>query len=103
MHKEEGVVVITIAELHSSKPEIGFCRGSSPAGSVWEIRDGEDLWQRSRLSELSFVGQPYHENNSSFTIFNKRDNQHQTDHEQAKAGYTRNASRNSQYENNLNN
>ena len=37
------VVVITIAQLHSAKPELKFCAGSSPARGVTEIRDGEDL------------------------------------------------------------
>ena len=44
-----GVVVITTAHLHSTKPEIRFCAGSNPTCSVSEIRDGEDLWQWSRL------------------------------------------------------
>ena len=43
------VVVITTAQLHSTKPEIRFCAGPSPASDVWEICDGEDLWQWSRL------------------------------------------------------
>ena len=38
-----GVVVITTAQLHSSKPELRFCAGSNPARGVSEIRDGEDL------------------------------------------------------------
>ena len=38
-----GVVVITTAQLHSMKPELRFCAGSSPACGVSEIRDGEDL------------------------------------------------------------
>ena len=37
------VVVITIAQLHSTKPELRFCVDSNPAHSVSEIRDGEDL------------------------------------------------------------
>ena len=44
-----GVVVITTARLHSTKPEIRFCTGSNPAHGVLEIRDGEDLWQWSQL------------------------------------------------------
>ena len=44
-----GVVVITTAQLHSSKSELRFCAGSNPARCVSEIRDGEDLWQWSRL------------------------------------------------------
>ena len=44
-----GVVVITTAQFHSSKPELRFCAGSHPARGVSEIRDGEDLWQWSRL------------------------------------------------------
>ena len=35
-----GVVVITTAQLHSTKPELRFCASSNP---VSEIRDGEDL------------------------------------------------------------
>ena len=44
-----GVVVITTAQLHSTKPELRFCAVSNPARGVSEIRDGEDLWQWSRL------------------------------------------------------
>ena len=43
------MVVITTAQLHSTKPELWFCAGSKPARDVSEIRDGEDLWQWSRL------------------------------------------------------
>ena len=43
-------MVITTAQLHStSKPELRFCAGSNPAHGMSEIRDGEDLWQWSRL------------------------------------------------------
>ena len=38
-----GVVVITAAQLHSTKPELRFCGGSNPACGVSEFRDGEDL------------------------------------------------------------
>ena len=44
-----GVVVITTAQLHSTKPELRFCAGSNPVHGVSEIRDGENLWQWSRL------------------------------------------------------
>ena len=44
-----GVVVITTAEIHSTKPELRFCAGSNRAGDVSEIGDGEGLWQWSRL------------------------------------------------------
>ena len=44
-----GVVVITTAQLHSTEPELRFCAGSNPACGISEIRDGEDLWQWSRL------------------------------------------------------
>ena len=37
------LVVITTAQLHSTKPELRFCAGSKPARGVSEIRDGEDL------------------------------------------------------------
>ena len=40
---ENGVVVITTAQLHSTKSEFSFCAGSNPARSGLEIRDGEDL------------------------------------------------------------
>ena len=39
----KNLVVITTAQLHLTKPELRFCAASSPAGSVSEIRDGEDL------------------------------------------------------------
>ena len=51
-----GVVVITTAQLHSTKPELRFCTGSNPARGVSGIRNGEDLWQWSRL-EIR-LGQP---------------------------------------------
>ena len=38
-----GVVVITTAQLHSTKPKLRFCAGSKPAHAMSEIRDGEDL------------------------------------------------------------
>ena len=38
-----GVVIITTAQLHSTKPELRFCAGSNPVHGVSEIRDGEDL------------------------------------------------------------
>ena len=42
-------MVITIAQLHSTKPELRFCSGSNPARGVLEIWDDEDLWQWYRL------------------------------------------------------
>ena len=44
-----GVVVITTAQLHWTKPEFRFCAGLNPARGVSEICDGEDLWQWFRL------------------------------------------------------
>ena len=38
-----GAVVITTAQLHSTKPELTFCAGSNPARGVSKIRDGDDL------------------------------------------------------------
>ena len=38
-----GVVVITIAQLHSTKPELRFCVVLNPGRGVSKIRDGEDL------------------------------------------------------------
>ena len=43
MEQNRGVVVITIAQLLSTKPEFRLCAGSDPARGVSEIRDGEDL------------------------------------------------------------
>ena len=37
------LMVITTAQLHSTKPELRFCAGSNPARGVSEIQDGEDL------------------------------------------------------------
>ena len=39
------VVVITTAQLHSTKSELRFCAGSNSACGVSRIWDGEDLWQ----------------------------------------------------------
>ena len=44
-----GVVVIITAQLHSTKSELRFYTGANPARGVSETRDGEDLWQWSRL------------------------------------------------------
>ena len=44
-----GVVVTTTAQLHSTKPELRICAGSTPTRGVSKIRDGEDLWKWSRL------------------------------------------------------
>ena len=38
-----GVVVITTAQLPSTKPEFRFCASSNPAHGVSEICDGENL------------------------------------------------------------
>ena len=35
--------------LHNLRGVFTFCAGSNPAHGVSEIRDGEDLWQWSRL------------------------------------------------------
>ena len=40
-----GAVVITTAELHSTKLELKFCAGSNLALGVPEIYDGGDVWQ----------------------------------------------------------
>ena len=60
-------MVITTAQLYSTKPKLRFCAGSNPAHGVSEIRDDQDLWQWSRLKIRlnAFFGQPYHKNNSS--------------------------------------
>ena len=42
-------MVITTAQLHSTKPKLRFCADSDPAPGVSEICDGEDLSQWSRL------------------------------------------------------
>ena len=42
-HKNFKSLVITTAQLHSTKPDLTFCAGSNPARGVSEIRDGEDL------------------------------------------------------------
>ena len=39
----KAILVITTAQLHSTKPELRLCTGSSPNRIVSEIRDGEDL------------------------------------------------------------
>ena len=44
-----GVVVMTTAQLHSTKLELRTCAGLNPARGVSEICDGEDPWQWSQL------------------------------------------------------
>ena len=48
-YTRRGVLVINTAQLHSTKPEYGFCTGSNPARGLLEIHDGEDLWRWSWL------------------------------------------------------
>ena len=59
--RRRGVVAITAAQLHSTKPELGFCAGSNPARGVLKIRHVEDLWQIVRAwnktKRLSSVNQ----------------------------------------------
>ena len=38
-----GVVVITTAQIYSTKPKHRFCAGSNPSRSVSEIHNNEDL------------------------------------------------------------
>ena len=38
LEQYQGVVVITAAQLYSTKPEFRFCSGSNPSRSVLEIR-----------------------------------------------------------------
>ena len=38
-----GVVVITTAKLHSTKPKLRFYAGANPARDVSEIRSGENF------------------------------------------------------------
>ena len=40
-----GVVVISTAQLYSTKPELRFCACSNPARGVSEIHECEDPWQ----------------------------------------------------------
>ena len=37
------MLVISSAQLHSTKPELRFCAGSNPDRGVSDIRDGEDF------------------------------------------------------------
>ena len=54
-----GVVVITTAQLHSTKPEFRFCTGSNPARSVSEICDYEiSTPARSKAKCLLSVNHP---------------------------------------------
>ena len=41
-------MVVAIAHLHTTKPELRFCAGSNPGLGVLDFHDGEDLWQWSR-------------------------------------------------------
>ena len=42
-------MVITAAQLHSTKPELRFYAGQSPSRDVLEIHDGKDHWHLFRL------------------------------------------------------
>ena len=49
-----GAVVITTAQLHSTKPELRFCAGSNPACDMSAICDVEDhgqwFWLEIRIN-----------------------------------------------------
>ena len=47
------VVLITIAKLHSTKPELSFCASSHPAYSELEICNGGNLWRWSQFEITS--------------------------------------------------
>ena len=66
-----GVVVITCAELHSTDLELRFCTDANLVCLMYEIRDGEDLWQWSQLEvrlNRDPLGQPYNKLNSSLSL-----------------------------------
>ena len=46
-----GVVVISTAQLHSTKPELRFCAVSKPARGVLVIRDGGHLRQSEAVEK----------------------------------------------------
>ena len=68
------MVVITNAQLHSSKPELRLCIGPHPARGVSEIRDGEDRLTMVPTGNKAtpLVGQTYHINNSSASSSNSQ-------------------------------
>ena len=41
--QQTGVMVISTAQLHSTKPELRFCAGSNTARGVSEIPESDDL------------------------------------------------------------
>ena len=43
------LIIITTAQLHSTKSELRFCASVNPANSVLEAYDEENLRQESRL------------------------------------------------------
>ena len=69
-----GVVVITTAQLHSTKPELRFCAGSNRARGVSEIRDGEDLTivpagnKAKRLSPVNHTTLTIHHHHQRYII-----------------------------------
>ena len=61
------VVVITTAQLHSTKSELWFSTTSNPAGNMSEICNGENLTMvptRKRLHNI----QPFFKNNLSSSL-----------------------------------
>ena len=72
-----GVVVITTAQLNSTKPELRFCADSNRACSMLEVQDDEDLWQwlqlEIRLNTFRWLTIPQKQFNSSplFTTLQK--------------------------------
>ena len=47
-------MVITAAQLHSTKPELGFRAGSSPAHCVSEIRDKATMLDKTFRDFFTF-------------------------------------------------
>ena len=64
-------MVITTAQLHSTKSEFRFCAGSNPARGMSKIWDGENLWQWSGLEIKTKRLSSF--NHSSKTIYHHQD------------------------------
>ena len=58
-------MVITTAQLRSTKPELRFCAGSNPARGVLEIRDCEVINKAKRLLSVSHTIKTVHYHGSN--------------------------------------
>ena len=59
---------VTIAQLHSTKPELKFCTGSNPAQGMSEVCDGESLTMAPARNKAKCLSSVKHNTKKQFII-----------------------------------